>query len=233
MDFELHRLSHGPGDAAVSRPTTRRVVVVQTGRDSRARSGACSVYESDSAGALADRRESQTIGKRLVAVPSAPARTRVHAKPQRSRRATEPGLPTTRCVSRLAICETHFAKESLPCFGGATGLSRLPVVPRASVSAMLDLTFPSRRDRNEPLAGIEQRAKKGACAQSRMLSGNSQEPVCSSGPSRAVSCAPGRRDLSRLGDPADPRAFASYAACRIVRPHPGIWGCTAALGSAA
>ena len=30
-DFELHRLSHGPGDAAVSRATTRRVVVVQTG----------------------------------------------------------------------------------------------------------------------------------------------------------------------------------------------------------
>jgi len=28
-DFELHRLSHGPGDAAVSRPTTRRVVVVR------------------------------------------------------------------------------------------------------------------------------------------------------------------------------------------------------------
>src|SRR5205823_2888029 len=27
-DFELHRLSHGPGDAAVSRPTTRRVLVV-------------------------------------------------------------------------------------------------------------------------------------------------------------------------------------------------------------
>jgi hypothetical protein len=32
--------------------------VVQLGRDSRARSGACSVYESDSAGPLADRRES-------------------------------------------------------------------------------------------------------------------------------------------------------------------------------
>jgi hypothetical protein len=28
-DFELHRLSHDPGDAAISRPTTRRVVVVQ------------------------------------------------------------------------------------------------------------------------------------------------------------------------------------------------------------
>jgi hypothetical protein len=28
-DFELHRLSHRPGDAAVSRPTTRRVVVVE------------------------------------------------------------------------------------------------------------------------------------------------------------------------------------------------------------
>jgi hypothetical protein len=27
-DFELHRLSHRPGDAAVSRPTTRRVLVV-------------------------------------------------------------------------------------------------------------------------------------------------------------------------------------------------------------
>jgi hypothetical protein len=27
-DFELHRLSHGPGDAAVARPTTRRVLVV-------------------------------------------------------------------------------------------------------------------------------------------------------------------------------------------------------------
>jgi hypothetical protein len=26
-DFELHRLSHDPDDAAVSRPTTRRVVV--------------------------------------------------------------------------------------------------------------------------------------------------------------------------------------------------------------
>lgn len=29
-DFELHRLSDGPGDAAVSRPTTRRVLVVRT-----------------------------------------------------------------------------------------------------------------------------------------------------------------------------------------------------------
>ena len=29
-DFELHRLSHRPGDAAVSRPTTRRVLVVQS-----------------------------------------------------------------------------------------------------------------------------------------------------------------------------------------------------------
>jgi hypothetical protein len=30
-DFELHRLSHGLGDAGVSRPTTRRVVVVLSG----------------------------------------------------------------------------------------------------------------------------------------------------------------------------------------------------------
>jgi hypothetical protein len=29
-DFELHQLSHGPGDAAVSPPTTRRLVTVQT-----------------------------------------------------------------------------------------------------------------------------------------------------------------------------------------------------------
>ncbi len=29
-DFELHRLSHGPGDAAVSRPTTRRVIVARS-----------------------------------------------------------------------------------------------------------------------------------------------------------------------------------------------------------
>ena len=32
-DFELHRLSHRPGDAAVSRPTTRRVLVVRCGRE--------------------------------------------------------------------------------------------------------------------------------------------------------------------------------------------------------
>jgi hypothetical protein len=37
-DFEPHRLSHGPGDTAVSRPTTRRVVVVRSGaRGSAAR----------------------------------------------------------------------------------------------------------------------------------------------------------------------------------------------------
>jgi hypothetical protein len=29
-DFELHRLSHGPGDAAVARPKRRRVMVVRT-----------------------------------------------------------------------------------------------------------------------------------------------------------------------------------------------------------
>jgi hypothetical protein len=34
-DFELHRLSHGPGDATVSRPTTRRVVVVERAPDLR------------------------------------------------------------------------------------------------------------------------------------------------------------------------------------------------------
>jgi hypothetical protein len=28
-DVELHRLSHGPGDAVVWHPTTRRLVVVQ------------------------------------------------------------------------------------------------------------------------------------------------------------------------------------------------------------
>lgn len=32
-DFEPHRLSHGPGDAAVTRPATRRVVVVLRGSD--------------------------------------------------------------------------------------------------------------------------------------------------------------------------------------------------------
>jgi hypothetical protein len=32
-DLELHRLSHGPGDAAISRPPTRRVVVVLSGSD--------------------------------------------------------------------------------------------------------------------------------------------------------------------------------------------------------
>ena len=32
-DFELHRLSHGPGDAALSRLTTTRVVVVRSGSD--------------------------------------------------------------------------------------------------------------------------------------------------------------------------------------------------------
>ena len=31
-DFELHRLWHGLGDAAVSRPTTRRVLVVRSRR---------------------------------------------------------------------------------------------------------------------------------------------------------------------------------------------------------
>ena len=30
-DFELHRLPHRPGEADVLCPTTRRVVVVQTG----------------------------------------------------------------------------------------------------------------------------------------------------------------------------------------------------------
>jgi hypothetical protein len=38
-DFELHRLSGGPGGAAVSRPTTRRVVAVlcDNGDDDRLR----------------------------------------------------------------------------------------------------------------------------------------------------------------------------------------------------
>jgi hypothetical protein len=44
--------------AGRGRPVPSLLPFVQPGRDSRARSGACSVYESDSAGPLADRRES-------------------------------------------------------------------------------------------------------------------------------------------------------------------------------
>ncbi len=42
-DFELHRLSHRPGDAAVSRPTTRRVLVVRLATDSSTGASARSV----------------------------------------------------------------------------------------------------------------------------------------------------------------------------------------------
>ena len=41
-EFELHRLSHCPGDAAVSRPTTRRVVVVRTGSEVGVDESGCS-----------------------------------------------------------------------------------------------------------------------------------------------------------------------------------------------
>ena len=50
---EREQAWHGPAAAGL-----RLLGFVQPGRDSRARSGACSVYESDSAGPLADRRES-------------------------------------------------------------------------------------------------------------------------------------------------------------------------------
>lgn len=63
-DFELHRPSHGPGDAAVSRPTTRRVVVVRCERDLR-RSGSCSRRKSAALESLANwvrRRLSRPSG---------------------------------------------------------------------------------------------------------------------------------------------------------------------------
>jgi hypothetical protein len=40
-DFELHRLPHSHGDAAVSRPTTRRVVVVRTRSATVVDAGGC------------------------------------------------------------------------------------------------------------------------------------------------------------------------------------------------
>ncbi len=40
-DFELRRLSHGPGDATISRPTTRRVVVVHCRHHMSRLAGSC------------------------------------------------------------------------------------------------------------------------------------------------------------------------------------------------
>jgi hypothetical protein len=53
-DFELHRPSHGPGDAAVSHPTTRRVVVVFLG-SRRAASTVPARPSERQPGVLADR----------------------------------------------------------------------------------------------------------------------------------------------------------------------------------
>ncbi|MGA8336881.1 MAG: nuclear transport factor 2 family protein [Solirubrobacteraceae bacterium] len=68
---EVHQSHDRP---RVGRP--RVVELVQPGRDSRARSAACSVYESDSAGPPADRRElddRQTPRGRTVGAGVAPA----------------------------------------------------------------------------------------------------------------------------------------------------------------
>ena len=97
--------------------------VVQPGRDSRARSGACSAYESDSAGPLADRRESddrQAPRGRTVRAGVVPA----FMLKQNSALVGNSGRqPTTRCVLSLANLGSARADPVPPCFGDSAGIA--------------------------------------------------------------------------------------------------------------
>ena len=199
-DFELHRLSHGPGDAAVSRPATRRVLVVQPGRDSRARSGACSVYESDSAGALADRRESddrQAPRGRTVRASVVPAfmpkqnSALVGTAAERSNDAPRPEIGEPEGNSRPPVLDPLSCRGAAPALAHATIslAGRKPQRRRdgrvgggAFPSASLDAAYGWRREvhvssyRRSPCSRSSARAalESGTLAPSRRLIGSCQ-----------------------------------------------------------
>jgi hypothetical protein len=62
-------------------------------------------------------------------------------------------LLLTGAHSHLAICETGSVTDTLPCFGKATGMSGLALVPRATLSRARGLTLASRPTR----AGLRSR----------------------------------------------------------------------------
>ncbi len=122
------RLPSPRTQAGVPPPPTRRMLVVQRGSNSRARPGACSVYESDSAGPLDDRHESRdrqaprgrTVGAGVVAA----------FMPKRNSAlvGTTAGRSTMRRVWRLANRRSHAGGAARPRFRFGTCPAAQPQV---------------------------------------------------------------------------------------------------------
>ena len=127
------RLPSPRTQAGVPPPPTRRMLVVQRGSNSRARPGACSVYESDSAGPLDDRHESRdrqaprgrTVGAGVVAA----------FMPKRNSAlvGTTAGRSTMRRVWRLANRRSHAGGAARPRFRLARARRRNRRLARSTV----------------------------------------------------------------------------------------------------